>query len=194
NNQTGNFDFFGIRYAAAPIVVSFLVLNLTCHLVGSLRWRAPQIPQTVPGIQKADTHPDTCWQTGAGTQPGTPFPTQNNHQHQKRDAPPSSEDCLFLNEGLPKLMYLHSITTPVSGNGSLPVVVWIHGGGYMGGSAIGFKGDDLVREAGSGVVAVATQYRLGVFGFLSSQKISDGGALNVGLREYSVVFSNKNDS
>ncbi|KAF5361010.1 hypothetical protein D9756_005128 [Leucocoprinus leucothites] len=155
NHQTGNIEFLGIRYAAAP--------------TGSLRWREPQQPQKVSGIQQANTHPDTCWQTGAGIAPVTPFPTRNSH-HQKRDSPPPSEDCLFLN-----------VATPVNGNGSLPVVVWIHGGGYMGRSAFGFEPGDLIHDAGGSVVGVAIQYRLGVFGFLSSQKVHDGGVLNAGL-------------
>lgn len=47
-----------------------------------------------------------------------------------------------------------------------------------------FNGNDLIRQAGGGVVTVIIQYRLGLFGFFSSQKIRDDGALNVGLREY----------
>jgi len=56
-------------------------------------------------------------------------------------------------------------------------------GGYMAGSAFGFPPDDLIHDAGGGVVALAIQYRLGVFGFLSSQKVHDSGALNAGLRK-----------
>ncbi len=60
----------------------------------------------------------------------------------------------------------------------------------MAGSASGFSGtdisdgNDLVREAGGGVVAVIIQYRLGVFGFLASQQVHDNGVLNAGLREH----------
>ncbi|TFK35578.1 Alpha/Beta hydrolase protein, partial [Crucibulum laeve] len=70
---------------------------------------------------------------------------------------------------------------------NLPVIVFIHGGGYVSGSSSGFSGtdtfdgDDLIHEAGGGVVAVTIQYRLGVFGFLAGQKVKDDGALNVGL-------------
>ncbi|KXN84321.1 Lipase 4 [Leucoagaricus sp. SymC.cos] len=156
NNRTGNLEFLGIRYAAPP--------------TGSLRWREPQPPRTTPGLQLANIEPDSCWQTGSGTQPTTPFPRSSNNNREKRAAPPSSEDCLFLN-----------VATPASGNENLPVIVWIHGGGYMAGSAFGFDGDDLIREAGGGVVAVIIQYRLGVFGFLPGQKVHDGGVLNAGL-------------
>ena len=82
---------------------------------------------------------------------------------------------------------------------NLPVIVWIHGsllapfylltsvlsfflfarGGYVVGNAT--NGNDLIREAGGGVVAVIIQYRLGVFGFLPGEKVKEGGALNAGL-------------
>jgi carboxylesterase type B len=60
----------------------------------------------------------------------------------------------------------------------------------MAGSASGFNGDDifdgndLVREAGGGVVAVIIQYRLGAFGFLAGEKVQKGGASNAGLCEW----------
>ncbi|KAF9447130.1 alpha/beta-hydrolase [Macrolepiota fuliginosa MF-IS2] len=163
NNATGNLEFLGMRYAEAP--------------TGALRWAAPQLPQATPGIQPANAFPNRCWQAGPGTQPVTPFPPGSSSPKQKRAVPDFSEDCLFLN-----------VVTPASGAaGNLPVVVWIHGGGYVAGSASGFSGtdlydgNDLVRQAGGGVVAVIIQYRLGVFGFLAGQKVHDGGALNAGL-------------
>ncbi|KAF5361006.1 hypothetical protein D9756_005124 [Leucocoprinus leucothites] len=162
SNNTGNLEFLGIRFAAPP--------------TGALRWRAPQAPKTAPGIQRADTPPNRCWSADDGKQPETPFPVNSNSKLTKRAVPGFSEDCLFLN-----------VVTPASGNGNLPVLVWIHGGGYISGSASGFTGadpfdgDDLVRDAGGGVVAVIIQYRLGVFGFLPGQKVRDGGVLNAGL-------------
>lgn len=51
-----------------------------------------------------------------------------------------------------------------------------------------FDGNDLVREAGEGVVVVLIQYRLGVFGFLPGQEVHDSGALNAGLRESFGLF------
>ncbi|KAG6895967.1 hypothetical protein C0992_011221, partial [Termitomyces sp. T32_za158] len=68
-----------------------------------------------------------------------------------------------------------------------PVVVWIHGGGYQAGSAAGFSGEDLIREANGGVVAVVIQYRLGVLGFLAGKEVQSGGVLNAGLCAGSVL-------
>jgi cholinesterase len=65
---------------------------------------------------------------------------------------------------------------------------YIFRGGYVSGSASGFTGtdiqdgNDLIREANNGIIAVVIQYRLGLFGFLPGQKVKDGGALNAGLR------------
>ena len=70
-----------------------------------------------------------------------------------------------------------------------PVLVWLHGGGYFGGSAIGYHGNDgydgkypLQRAAG-GLVVVVPQYRLAMFGFLPGKEVHDAGAANAGLRK-----------
>ncbi|KAJ7587111.1 Alpha/Beta hydrolase protein [Mycena floridula] len=144
--------FLGLRYAAPP--------------VGDLRFQAPQAPLNVTGVQPALTNGDTCFQALAGLS----FGTSNTNPFLRRDDIPESEDCLFLN-----------VVSPSNMTGPLPVVVWIHGGGYTVGSALLFQGSDLVRESNYGVVAVVIQYRLGVFGFLAGEKIKAGGALNAGL-------------
>jgi len=64
-----------------------------------------------------------------------------------------SEDCLYLN-----------VTAP-AGNGPFPVLVWIHGGGFVTGSACD-PAESGMHFARDGVVCVKVAYRLGVFGFL----------------------------
>ena len=85
-----------------------------------------------------------------------------------------SEDCLFLN-----------VYTPVGAKGKskLPVMFWIHGGGYSGGASSEprHNGDFLPTK---GVVLVTINYRLGVFGFLATEDLAneaDGAAGNYGL-------------
>ncbi|KAM6177265.1 pyrethroid hydrolase Ces2e-like [Erethizon dorsatum] len=70
---------------------------------------------------------------------------------------PMSEDCLYLN-----------IYTPAHAReeSSLPVMVWIHGGGLVVGMASMFDGSILA--ASENVVVVIIQYRLGVLGFFST--------------------------
>ncbi|SJL12164.1 uncharacterized protein ARMOST_15585 [Armillaria ostoyae] len=154
---SNNTQFLGIRFAAPP--------------TGSLRWRAPRTPGFVAGIQNATTEPSECLQAGTGRASSNPFPAS------KRDAlaVANSEDCLFLNVYIPGQLDSHS-----SGR-NLPVVVWIHGGGYVSGSASGFPGNDLVRESGDKVIAVVIQYRLGMFGFLAGESVKAHGTLNAGL-------------
>ncbi|KAK0463611.1 Alpha/Beta hydrolase protein [Desarmillaria tabescens] len=136
---SNNTQFLGIRFAAPP--------------TGSLRWQAPRTPDFVADIQNATAEPSGCLQAGFGRASSNPFPTS------KRAASAAdSEDCLFLN------VYVPGQLDPRK---SLPVVVWIHGGGYVSGSANGFSGNDLIHEAGGGVIAVVIQYRLGLFGFPS---------------------------
>ena len=63
----------------------------------------------------------------------------------------------------------------------MPVIVWIHGGGYVALSTNGNSGDNLISEAGGGLVVVNMEYRLGVFGFLPGSQVKEKGALNAGL-------------
>ncbi|KAF8801565.1 alpha/beta-hydrolase [Phlegmacium glaucopus] len=151
NNAT-NTQFLAIRYAAAPI--------------GSLRFKAPQLPVHTKGIQLANTQPPACQQAGDGVAATSPFRSRS-------DDASAPEDCLFLNVYVPGNL---------GEKKKLPVIVWIHGGGYIAGSASQFNGNDLIREASGDVVAVIIQYRLGVFGFLPGKEVkAGGGALNAGL-------------
>ncbi len=81
-----------------------------------------------------------------------------------QDAGPS-EDCLFLN-----------VYTPADAkkDSKLPVMFWIHGGGYSGGSSSEprHNGDFLPLK---GVVLVTINYRLGVFGFLVTDELAKEG-------------------
>ncbi|CAD5208711.1 unnamed protein product [Bursaphelenchus xylophilus] len=76
-------------------------------------------------------------------------------------APMTSEDCLYLNVMTP------SEKSPFPGG--FPVLVFIHGGGFAGGNAEIYGFQELANEFnGLGVVVVTIQYRLGVFGFMST--------------------------
>jgi carboxylesterase type B len=155
-------QFLGMRYAAPP--------------TGSSRFKAPAAPATTPGVQVANAEPSMCFGASSGVAGTTPFRASSALRREKRaadaaDAGPS-EDCLFVNVYIPGNLGQRK---------NLPVVFWIHGGGYVAGSATGADGNDLIRLSGEGVVVVIIQYRLGVFGFLPGQKVKDGGALNAGL-------------
>ncbi|KAG9225193.1 hypothetical protein CCMSSC00406_0007024 [Pleurotus cornucopiae] len=163
--------YLGIRYAAAPL--------------GELRWQAPQSPPIFPDTQSAVTQPPECPQASSGTSPTNPIPKAALSRRATDIT--FSEDCLFLN------LYVPGNSVPKR---KLPVVVWIHGGGYIAFGAAEYDGRDLINGAGKEVVAVVIQYRLGVFGFLSSSKIKDKGVLNAGLldQEFALEWVQKHIS
>lgn len=108
--------------------------------IGENRWRAPQ-PVAWQGVKDATSFGNDCMQK--------PFPS---------DAAPlgetPAEDCLYLNIWAPE-------------NASdVPVVIWIHGGGYVNGGASP-KVYDGSQFAKNGVMFVSFNYRLGRFGFFA---------------------------
>ncbi|KAH5352965.1 hypothetical protein HBI29_158760 [Parastagonospora nodorum] len=85
-----------------------------------------------------------------------------------------SEDCLTLNIWAPRESH---VSEP------LPVMIWIHGGGFTsGGAASPYKyGDRLAKD--QNVVVVALNYRLNIFGYPNAAAL-DGTYLNPGLMDH----------
>jgi para-nitrobenzyl esterase len=125
--------FKGIPFAAPP--------------VGANRWRAPQ-----PVAKWSHTKPATEY---------APRCTQGRPGAANADAPPTSEDCLYLNVW----------TTAESANDRRPVMVWLYGGGFSGGagSEPRYAGDGLARK---GAIVVTLNYRLGSLGFFAHPELS----------------------
>lgn len=137
---------------------NFRGIQYAASPVGNLRWQKPQPPttQTEPIVLSAEW-PPVCPQSPAA--PFTPSPTPD---------PPGNEDCLYL-----------SVIAPPAAQ-ELPVLFFIHGGGYgSGNEALVFN--DLMKNNGNGFVYVSIQYRLGAFGFLSSAAVHRHGVANAGL-------------
>ncbi|CAE6491014.1 unnamed protein product [Rhizoctonia solani] len=65
----------------------------------------------------------------------------------------------------------------------LPVLVWIHGGGYrtLFSDAASYDPTPLIQASNISLVAVVIQYRLGMFGFLPGREVKQNGVLNAGL-------------
>ena len=83
-----------------------------------------------------------------------------------------NEDCLTLN-----------IATPIRGgnSGKLPVVIWIPGGGFVGGSSNLYRLDKLAHEGQ--IIVVSMNYRVGALGFMPHPSITDGWNGNLGLED-----------
>ncbi len=119
--------------------------------VGDLRWKAPQPAAKWQGVRKAAEFSNACWQT--------PYPAAAAIYQAM--LPGLSEDCLYLN-----------VWTPAkSAKDRLPVMVWIHGGGFtrgFGGTS-SYNGEALARK---GAIIVTINYRLGIFGFFAHPELT----------------------
>lgn len=128
-------------------VTSFMGIPYAAPPVGELRWKAPK-----PPLQRAEML------EANGFGPACPQPADASNLQQQ------SEDCLTLN-----------IWTPgIDADSPKPVMVWLHGGGFIQGGARQtgnssrplFNGEDLARND---VVVVTLNYRLGALGFLAHE-------------------------
>jgi para-nitrobenzyl esterase len=137
---------------ASDATAAYLGIPYAAPPVERNRWRGPQPAEKWHGIRAAVSFEANCSQ-----EPGRPY---GPYAMDFMASGPSSEDCLFLN-----------VWTPRASGKKLPVLVWIHGGGFSGGSgslAI-FNGSAL---ASKGVVVVTINYRLGPFGYLAHPELS----------------------
>jgi len=143
-------------------IVSFRGIPFAAPPVGELRWKAPQPLKPWIGVKQATRFGPSCVQdeTIARILGATPE---------------MSEDCLYLN-----------VWTPAkAASDNLPVMVWIYGGGFVGGqtSVPLYEG---TRLADKGIVLVSVAYRLGAFGFLAHPELSresGKGSGNFGLQD-----------
>ncbi|XP_075833003.1 carboxylesterase 1C-like isoform X3 [Microtus pennsylvanicus] len=137
---------------AQPVAV-FLGVPFAKPPLGSLRFAPPEPAEPWSFVKNATSYPPMCSQDAVGGQVLSELFT-----NRKESIPLKfSEDCLYLN-----------IYTPADlrKNIRLPVMVWIHGGGLMAGGASPYDG--LALSAHENVVVVTIQYRLGIWGLLST--------------------------
>ncbi len=129
-------------------VRAFLGIPYAAPPVGKLRWRPPQ-PARQWFYRSAKAFGPHCIQFGS-------YPDMIFHD------PGASEDCLTLNVWTPK----------GAAPGSLPVMVWIYGGGFTTGGTSEARqdGEFLARR---NVVVVSMNYRLGMLGFLALRSLAE---------------------
>lgn len=149
-----------LKGVVAGDTIAFKGIPYAAPPVGNLRWRAPQPVEPWQGVRSGERPGAMCMQI-IGAAEAAKLPSQ-------------SEDCLTLNVWAP------ASTAPAP----LPVMVWIHGGSFSGGTAAApiYNGSALARR---GAVVVTLNYRLGRFGFFAHPALSaerpQGPVANYGL-------------
>lgn len=136
----------------AGSIVSFKGVPYAAPPIGKLRWEPPRRPPRWAGVRDASKFGAAC--------PQDPKLGGNPQ--------PQSEDCLLLNIWAPA----HAP------RGGAPVMVWIHGGGFVAGAGFQnlYYGDAFARD---GVVLVSINYRLGSLGIFAHPALHGGGNYGV---------------
>ncbi len=139
--QTDTGPVQGFAPEGSDDIAAFLGIPFAQAPEGPLRWRSPVAPESWMEPLEANEYGSIC--------------------PQGRAQLPQSEDCLYLN-----------VWTPIdsASREPLPVMVWIHGGGFRAGNGRLGEAPATGRGAGlarRGVVVVSIQYRLGALGFLA---------------------------
>ncbi|HEX3117673.1 MAG TPA: carboxylesterase family protein [Candidatus Acidoferrum sp.] len=146
-------------------VVSYKGIPFAAPPVGELRWRPTQPEAKWTGVREAAEFGADCMQGRFGPPPppagatpaagARPAPTAPS-------GPAPSENCLFVNVWSP---------ANAAPGAKLPVMFWIYGGGFVGGSSA-YAGTSGTGFAKHGVVLVAANYRVGRFGFFAHPALS----------------------
>ncbi len=132
---------------------SFRGIPYAAAPVGALRWAPPAAPAAWTTPRAATAFGNHCPQSASLGSGST------------------TEDCLYLN-----------VFTPTT-TGPHPVVVWFHGGAFVGGTAATYVPTALV---GQDTVVVTVNYRIGALGFLAHPALSaegGGSSSNYGLMD-----------
>lgn len=136
-------------------VRAYLGIPYAAPPVGELRWQSPQPPASWSGTRDGRVFSDRCAQPASFLSPKS-----------------ANEDCLYLNVHVPDNI----------GNGKLPVMVWIHGGAFLSGSAADYDMTKLANKAHAVVVSI--NYRLGAFGFFRAPELAaQHRSSNLGLQD-----------
>lgn len=150
-----------LKPLSAKGVLAFKGIPYAAPPVGAMRWKAPVKPAKWEGVRDATQYGAICMQK-------MPNPDNGIGQY------PASEDCLTLNV----------FTQDLARNAKRPVMVWIHGGGFVNGSGSAelYDGSQLAKR---GVVVVTINYRLGRFGSfahpLLTREAAGGPVANYGM-------------
>ncbi|GFQ70430.1 acetylcholinesterase-1, partial [Trichonephila clavata] len=160
-----------ISFVESQPVQVFLGIPFAEPPIGDLRFKKPVPVQPWARIFQADQQPPACIQYTE-----YPFPWYDSE-------PDKSEDCLYLNIFVP---------SHAKKGSKLAVLFWIFGGGFTFGSNRMDLYDARPLAHGGNVIVVTINYRLGLFGFLTSDTEDAPG--NVGLYDILTALQWVNDN
>ena len=138
-------------------VHSFKGIPFAAPPVGERRWRPPEPPEPWSGVRAATDWGKQAWQQATGDDGMLSFVFNS------RNAAFRDEDCLQLN-----------VWSTGVDDAKRPVLVWIHGGGFGGGTGGTPTYDGGKLSARGDVVVVTINYRVGPFGFLNLTEVTNG--------------------
>lgn len=144
NGPVVRVDGGALRGNSGP-VMSFKGIPYAAPPVGRLRWREPQPALPWSGVRDATHFGNDCIQT--------PWVVSSGQ--------PTSEDCLTLNIW----------TARLGARARLPVIVYLYGGGFIGGTGA-YEIYDGAKLAADGAVVININYRVGILGFLAHPMLS----------------------
>jgi para-nitrobenzyl esterase len=145
-------------------LVVFRGIPFAAPPVGELRFAAPRRPEAWEGVRGASSFAPMAPQQAASPLEAIPG-----------DPIEQSEDCLALN-----------VWTPGLDGPRRPVMVFVHGGGFIGGSSSVsvYRGTALAR---AGAVVVTFNYRLGALGWLAHPALAAGSGAGVGFGNWGLL-------
>lgn len=136
--------------------------------VVQLRWQQPRAPkENRTAIIDADSYGTQCLQA-----------PNAQDEYATSDNSANGEDCLYINVIAP---------ADVDYEEPIPVMVWLHPGGYAAGSG-GLDFSNLMHTNGDRFLTVTLNYRLGAFGFLSSDEVHFRGTPNAGIHDQQLAL------
>ncbi len=137
--------------------------------LGELRFRHPKPMDPWNDIRDTWAKPNSCWQTMGdffGNFTGSTMWNANTERN---------EDCLYL-----------SVTVPRPRPKNVAVMVWIYGGGFVGGSSTLDAYDPNIIISKENIIYVSLQYRVASLGFLNLDQPDAPG--NMGLLDQVMAF------
>jgi para-nitrobenzyl esterase len=159
NNQSGNIkstltaqtQYGAVKGVERNGAIEFRGIPYAAAPEGDLRWAMPEQPKAWEGVRDASAFGNACPQQA---------------RFNLTDAS-TTEDCLNLNVSIP---------ADIRDGEKLPVLFWIHGGAFVGGSSNLYRNDKLANKGR--LIVVTPNYRLGVLGFMPHPAFANANQLN----------------